>query len=102
MSRLSGWLTVKSHMSHNKTTVMPNFPICHWSKESGQWFHFEVGVGLKVTIGERVGFTKRHCEMYSKVHLSSVLGSDTNYHTSDVVIEAIGSLRRVEAKAAVK
>ena len=48
-----------------------------------------------------LAFTKRHCEKYLKVHLSSVLGSDTNYHASDVVIEATGSLRGAEAKAAV-
>ena len=48
-----------------------------------------------------LAFTKRHCEKDLKVLLSSVLGSDTNYHASDVVIEATGSLRRVEAKAAV-
>ena len=49
-----------------------------------------------------LAFTKRHCEEYLKVHLSSALGFDTNYHATDVVIEATGNLRRVEAKAAVE
>ena len=36
------------------------------------------------------------------MHLSSVLRFDTNHHASDVVLEATGSLRRVEAKVVVE
>ena len=57
---------------------------------------------LKKRLENMLAFTKRHCEEYIKVHLSSALGSDTNYHATDVVIEATGNLRRVEDKAAVE